>query len=45
MAKTIRAAKCPEIQIGKQCDNPYACPLHEHLTVIQSNFRRRWKAG
>ena len=29
MGKTIRSAKCPEIQIGKQCDNPYTCPLHE----------------
>ena len=29
MGKTIRAAKCPEIQIGKQCDNPYTCSLHE----------------
>lgn len=30
MGKTIRAAKCPEIQIGKQCDSPYTCSLHEH---------------
>ena len=30
MGKTIRAAKCPEIQIGKQCDTPYTCSLHEH---------------
>ncbi len=30
MGKVIRAAKCPEIQIGKQCDSPYTCPLHEH---------------
>ncbi len=30
MGKTIRAAKCPEIPIGKQCDSPYTCPLHEH---------------
>lgn len=30
MGKTIRAAKCPDIQIGKQCDSPYTCPLHEH---------------
>jgi hypothetical protein len=30
MGKTIRSAKCPEIQIGKQCDSPYTCPLHEH---------------
>src|SRR5208283_1994248 len=26
----IRALKCPEIQIGKQCDSPYTCPLHEN---------------
>src|SRR5271166_2108066 len=30
MGKNIRAAKCPEIQIGRQCDSPYTCPLHEH---------------
>jgi Domain of unknown function(DUF2779) len=30
MDKIIRAAKCPEIPIGKQCDTPYTCPLHEH---------------
>ncbi|MGO9586477.1 MAG: DUF2779 domain-containing protein [Limisphaerales bacterium] len=30
MGKTIRSAKCPEIQIGKQCDAPYTCPLHEN---------------
>jgi len=30
MGKTILAAKCPEIQIGKQCDSPYTCRLHEH---------------
>lgn len=30
MGKTIRAAKCPEIQIGKQCDTPYTCALHDH---------------
>lgn len=30
MGKTIRSAKCPQIQIGKQCDAPYTCPLHEH---------------
>ncbi|MGC9940817.1 MAG: DUF2779 domain-containing protein [Verrucomicrobiota bacterium] len=30
MQKTIRAEKCPDIQIGKQCDSPYTCPLHEH---------------
>jgi len=30
MGKTIRAAKCPDIQIGKQCKTPYACPLQDH---------------
>ena len=30
MGKIIRAAKCPEIEIGKQCDSPYTCPLHEN---------------
>jgi hypothetical protein len=30
MGKTIRLAKCPEIQIGKQCDSPHTCQLHEH---------------
>jgi len=30
MGKTIRAAKCPDIQIGRQCDSPYTCPLHDH---------------
>ena len=30
MGKTIRAAKCPDIQIGKQCDSPYTCALHDH---------------
>lgn len=29
MGKTIRAARCPDIQIGRQCDSPYTCPLHE----------------
>ena len=30
MGKIIRAAKCPEIEIGKQCDSPYTCPLHDN---------------
>ena len=30
MGKIIRAAKCPEVQIGKQCDSPYTCALHDH---------------
>jgi hypothetical protein len=30
MGKTIRLVKCPDIQIGKQCDSPYTCSLHEH---------------
>ena len=29
MGKIIRAAKCPEVQIGKQCDSPYTCALHD----------------
>jgi hypothetical protein len=30
MAETVGLAKCPEIQIGRQCDSPYTCPLHKH---------------
>jgi hypothetical protein len=30
MGKIIRTAKCPDVQIGKHCDSPYTCPLHEH---------------
>jgi hypothetical protein len=30
MGKIIRLAKCPDTQIGKQCDSPYTCPLHEN---------------
>lgn len=30
MGKAIRAAKCPDIQIGKQCDSPYTCPLRDN---------------
>jgi hypothetical protein len=30
MGKTISLPNSPEIQIGKQCDSPYTCPLHEH---------------
>lgn len=30
MGKTIRAAKCPDVQIGKHCDSPYTCALHDH---------------
>jgi CRISPR/Cas system-associated exonuclease Cas4 (RecB family) len=30
MGNIIRVAKCPDIQIGKQCDTPYSCPLHDH---------------
>jgi Domain of unknown function(DUF2779) len=30
MGKVIRAAKCPETQIGPHCDSPYTCPLHDH---------------
>src|SRR5260221_345533 len=30
MAKTIGLAKSPDIQIGKHCDSPYTCRLHEH---------------
>lgn len=30
MGKTIRLAKCPEIQIGKHCNSPYTCQLHDH---------------
>ena len=29
MGKTIRLAKCPDVQIGKQCDSPYTCALHD----------------
>jgi hypothetical protein len=30
MAKVIRLKKSPEVAIGKHCDSPYECPLHEH---------------
>ena len=30
MRKVIRAAKCPDTQIGPHCDSPYTCPLHEN---------------
>jgi hypothetical protein len=30
MGNIIRAAECPDIQIGKQCKTPYPCVLHEH---------------
>lgn len=30
IGKVIRSAQCPEIQIGKQCDTPYTCSLHDH---------------
>lgn len=52
MGKTIRAAKCPEIQIGKQCDNPFTCPLHDNcwsflpphnvLDLYDDKKGRRW---
>jgi len=29
MGRTIRLAECPDIQIGKQCDSPYTCALHD----------------
>ena len=29
MGKTIRAAKCPDIQIGQQCKKPHKCALYE----------------
>jgi len=29
MGRTIRLAECPDIQIGKQCDRPYTCVLHD----------------
>ena len=30
MEQIIRSAKCPEVPIGKQCDSPYTCALHDH---------------
>jgi hypothetical protein len=30
MQKIIGLAKCPETRIGKQCDTPYTCPLHQN---------------
>lgn len=30
MGKVIRAAKCPDVQIGPQCSSPYDCPLQDH---------------
>lgn len=29
MGRILRAAECPEIQIGRQCDSPYTRPPHE----------------
>jgi len=52
MGKIIQAAKSPEIQIGKQCDSPYTCALHDHcwaflpernvLELAGDNKGRRW---
>jgi hypothetical protein len=30
MVEIIRAAKCPDTQIGPHCDSPYPCQLHDH---------------
>jgi hypothetical protein len=30
MQRVIGVKTHPEIQIGPHCDNPYACPLHDH---------------
>ena len=37
MGKIIRAAKCPEIQIGKHCDSPYTCALNQHCWSFLPN--------
>jgi hypothetical protein len=29
MRQTICSEKCPDVQIGKQCDSPYTCALHD----------------
>jgi hypothetical protein len=52
MGKTIRSAKCPNIQIGNQCDTPYPCPLHDRcwsflpprnvLDLYDDKKGRRW---
>ena len=52
MRKVIQAAKCPEVQIGKQCDSPYTCALHDHCwsflpernvtELAVDNKGRRW---
>ena len=52
MGKIIRSAKCPDIQIGRQCDSPYTCQLHEHcwsflppqnvLDLYDDKKGRRW---
>jgi len=30
MSKIIRLKESPEVPIGKHCDTPYECPLHDH---------------
>ncbi len=52
MRMTISAATCPDIQVGKHCDNPYACPFREHcrsflptqnvLELYDDKKGRRW---
>jgi Domain of unknown function(DUF2779) len=29
MGSTTMRAKCPDVQIGPHCDDPYPCPLHD----------------
>jgi CRISPR/Cas system-associated exonuclease Cas4 (RecB family) len=52
MREIIRSEKCPDVQIGKQCDSPYACPLHDQcwsflpprnvMELSGDNKGRRW---
>ena len=44
---TIRHRVCPEIQIGRHCDDPYTCPLHDHCWSFlpESNVMTLYRGG
>ena len=35
-AQRILAGALPDIQTGKQCTKPYACPFHDHCTTLDT---------
>jgi Domain of unknown function(DUF2779) len=35
-AQRILAGALPDIQTGKQCKKPYACPFHDHCTTLDT---------